>query len=103
MQENIQPSVREKIGSAVRTLKHFNHSPFWKTRQGKYISSIIVNVSLIFLVLISATSAGQSIISPLPNNQNGSLQSLQKGKGGYEVFGFAPYWNFNKMNNVNFN
>jgi spore germination protein len=41
----------------------------------------------------------QRLISPLIS----PLRPLTQSKPGYEVFGFAPYWTFNKLDNVDFN
>jgi spore germination protein YaaH len=43
----------------------------------------------------------QQFLNPLVNPN--ALEPLNHGKKGYEVFGFAPYWTFNKLDNVDFN
>lgn len=35
-------------------------------------------------------------------SQSSSLQPLHQNKSDHEVFGFAPYWTFDKLDNVNF-
>lgn len=42
------------------------------------------------------------MISPLARGFNG-LEPLKEGKSQKEVFGFAPYWTINKLDNVDFN
>lgn len=50
---------------------------------------------LLFILLRQPVA---NIISPL----TGRLSPLQQDKKGYEVFGFAPHWTFDKLDNVNF-
>lgn len=44
-------------------------------------------------------------IFALPSSilNNSSLQPIHQNKSDHEVFGFAPYWTFDKLDNVNFN
>jgi spore germination protein YaaH len=58
----------------------------------------------IFL-LLATTALFTTHISPtklLPPTNNTVLHSLENGKKGYEVFGFAPYWTLDKLDNVDF-
>lgn len=44
----------------------------------------------------------EKILSPIVGSfQN--LHPLSEGKKGYEVFGFAPYWTFDQLDNVDYN
>lgn len=64
-----------------------------------------ISLSLICLLLIFATATGQpikNIISPIIATLS-PLHPLGEGKKGHEVFGFAPHWNLNKLDNVDFN
>lgn len=51
---------------------------------------------LIALIFVTSPSKISEIISPLQNN-------TAKASSPYEVFGFAPYWNLKKLDNINFN
>lgn len=42
------------------------------------------------------------IISPLARGFGGELQPLTEGKNQKEVFGFAPFWTINKLENVDY-
>ena len=75
----------------------------WINRESKYSHGIILNIALIALFLIVGKQFVPGIISPLVINTQDNLHSLSRGKGDHEVFGFAPYWNFDKLKNVDFN
>jgi spore germination protein len=64
-----------------------------------------ISLSLLCLLFILATGNGRSIeqiISPIIATLS-PLKPLGEGKKGNEVFGFAPYWTINKLDNVDFN
>lgn len=67
-----------------------------KKQKGYWVASAI-DLFLILVILINSISPVAKLLSPLP-----SLHPLRAGKGGYEVFGFAPYFNFDKLDNINF-
>jgi spore germination protein len=63
-----------------------------------------VSLSLLCLLFIFASGNGKAldqIISPIIATLN-PLRPLGEGKKGNEVFGFAPYWTINKLDNVDF-
>lgn len=64
----------------------------------------LFNFFLVFLFSFIAFSLFNStkITQLLTPTDKNSLTPLQSGKGDYEVFGFAPYWNINKLGNVDF-
>lgn len=67
-------------------------------------SWVTVSLSLFCLLLIFTFGTGeqlQRLISPIIASLS-PLQPLTEGKQGNEVFGFAPYWMFNKLDNVDF-
>ncbi|HRN96789.1 MAG TPA: glycoside hydrolase family 18 protein [Candidatus Levybacteria bacterium] len=59
---------------------------------------------IIFLIFILNTllTGNFDIISPLARGFGG-LEPLKEAKSQKEVFGFAPYWTINKLENVDFN
>ncbi len=67
-----------------------------------YIVAAVVDLILIMAILLNggAASAGR-IITPLVASQV-SLKPLTQTKSTHEVFGFAPYWNIDKMDNIDF-
>ena len=67
-------------------------------------SLITVGLLFICLVLIAASSAPRvkRSLSPMIASWT-TLQPLTEAKKGYEVYGYAPYWTFNKLANVDFN
>src|SRR5579884_1727705 len=104
------------IMSMMRNLKSVNFNRFFRTAKGylseiisrdgilttkrsRYFSAAILDGVFILFILFNAVISAQKFFSPLVS----PLRPLQAGKGGYEVFGFAPYWTFDKLDNVNFN
>lgn len=79
----------------------------FNTRKSLYINRnkrvLLFIISLIFLTFVFNTifNGKFSIISPLANGFG--LHPLQESKSQKEVFGFAPYWTINKLENVDFN
>jgi spore germination protein YaaH len=57
-------------------------------------------VALCLLILLNLKPIGK-IISPLMQTSS-ELKPLTNGKSGYEVFGFLPWWNINKTENIDF-
>lgn len=85
------PLPLQKISSLIARLA--------KTKEGKYRLAALLDFFLILLIIFYGTLLPQGMVSPLIS----PLKPLSQGKGGYEVFGFAPYWTFDKLQNVNFN
>ena len=60
-------------------------------------------VALIFLSIIMTFRADLNLINPLADKGKEDILSPLAGvKPGYEVFGFAPHWTFNKLENIDF-
>ncbi len=72
---------------------------FLVTKRSKYFLASVLDIFLVLVILFNGFSSAQRLIIPLIS----PLSPLTESKGGYEVFGFAPYWTFNKLDNVNFN
>lgn len=64
-----------------------------------FISLLVSLLILIFGDSSISKKIHQPIISPISNSQ---LTPLSKEKSKHEVFGFAPYWTFNKLDTVDF-
>ncbi len=75
-------------------------------RAGEVIWSF-VTYSLAFTCLMLVFAIGtpadlrNSLISPIVESFK-PLMPLNEGKTGYQVYGYAPYWTFNKLDNVDF-
>ncbi len=65
-----------------------------------FSTSTLAFVCLLIIVIFS-NPAVQQTISPLVASLH-SLHPLKDGKKGYQVYGFAPYWTFDKLDNVDF-
>lgn len=72
-----------------------------QTKQRRYLAASIVDLGLILVILLNGFKPAQRLISPLISPLL-PLHSLTSGKGGWEVFGFAPYFTFDKLDNVDF-
>lgn len=68
------------------------------------LKNLFLPLCISFLLLLTPliSSNQNTITSPFALNKS-SLQSISKEKNEHEVFGFAPYWNINKLDNINFN
>jgi spore germination protein len=73
------------------------------TKRNRYLVGIILDIICILLIaVLSAKPTQQFLLSPLASTFGNHLTPLTAKKGTAEVFGFAPYWTFNKLQNVNF-
>ncbi len=71
------------------------------TTQQKYWVGVIIDVAIIFIVIFNMVPPGGRIISPFVKAS--SLEPIQLNQNKkYEVFGFLPYWNLDKTQNINF-
>lgn len=64
-----------------------------------YFTAAVVDLALILLLFGIGLKPASEMISPLVRN---SSVLSQKTRQDYEVFGFAPYWNFSKFDNIDF-
>lgn len=88
-------SITETIQSIKATV-----TTKFPMKKKHYIGGIILDVICIALILFIAKPPLQDLISPLAQSR---LQPLTSAKKGYEVFGFAPHWNINKLDNIDYN
>lgn len=77
---------------------------FFKNKTSKYRFAAVLDFVLIAFIAINAIGPVQRIVAPLVSPLK-PLQPLTKNeaKNTKEVFGFAPQWTFNKLDNVDFN
>lgn len=72
-------------------------------KRGFWFLILILSILCLNIVFYKEISSAPQQISTILNmSQDDSLKPLVKPKQGYEVFGFAPYWTFNKLDNVDF-
>lgn len=72
---------------------------FVKSKANRYKLAVLADLLCLLLVvtyIVPVNLNGFSLLSPTP------LKPLTQNKGEYEVFGFAPYWTFNKLDSVDF-
>lgn len=72
---------------------------FLKTKENKYKLAVFFDILFIFSVFVLGFQKSNmpfSFISPF------SQKNIQARKPGSEVFGFAPYWTFDKLGSVDF-
>jgi hypothetical protein len=105
--------IEERISKTQKYfLKLKNFYDRWKirvlkpihTKKRRYGWAVILDVALILLILVNAIKPAERMIAPFISNSGNeeALAPLTEGKEGYQVFGFAPYWTFNKLDNVDF-
>ncbi len=96
-----QPSNTQTAHTSFFT--RLRTAEFFKSKTNRYRFTIFCDFLLIVIILCQApTKTTFKLISPLPATF-GPLQPLTQTKSDHEVFGFAPYWNLNKLDNIDFN
>lgn len=70
------------------------------SRPKRYIWATVADIAIIVFVVVIGIQPAARLISPLVPQKLHSLTS-EEAKGGKEVFGFAPYWTIDKLENVN--
>lgn len=79
-----------------------NNNSYTLTNKRIALYALIIAIVLYTYTLLSNPS--NSIISPIVNSLTGKeLTPLTQQKKGKEVFGFAPYWTINRLENVDYN
>lgn len=63
---------------------------------------IIFLLFVAVLVIFQPVQRLQDLVNPLLGKKDEQLSPLGNTKPGYEVFGFAPHWTFDKLDNVDF-
>lgn len=76
-------------------------SAFKLTKRQKYLLGLAADLVLILIIIMNGIQPAQRLITPLITPLT-PLTPLTEDKGGYEVFGFAPHWTFQKLDNVDF-
>lgn len=71
-------------------------------QRNQYLATALLDLLLIFSIMVHGVEPAQNIIGPLVSPMM-QLKPLEETKPGHEVFGFAPFWTFDKLDNVDFN
>lgn len=79
----------------------FNTQKTIQKYRNKRLTLLTITVIFLTFILNTVFTGDLSIISPLARSNE--LTPLTEGKSQKEVFGFAPYWTINKLDNVDFN
>lgn len=76
-----------------------------RTKQQKHFYPVlgVLNLALLLLIIFNTTSSNiaKKVVQPLASPLQ-SLQPIAVAKNKSEVFGFAPYWTFDKLDNIDF-
>lgn len=94
------PTANRKIRSLLFQLSE-KAKELFRARKAKYKLATVINILLMTLILTIGRPPAERLISPLVT-QLTPLTPLTETKSSREVFGFAPYWNINKLSNVDF-
>lgn len=73
----------------------------WSSKRGRYAAAAVLDLILICLVILQGIQPAQRLLSPLISPMM-PLKPITVNKSSREVFGFAPYWNIDKLDNVDF-
>ncbi len=98
--QQLKNTVNRKIFIKKSQSDSSSFSSFLTKRNWSYVTLFLASFCLMLIFVIGSTE-GQKLINPLL----APLRSLSEDetKKGYEVFGFAPFWTINKLDNVDFN
>lgn len=77
----------------------FKDADIWKQMRAILAVGLVYICLILFIVPILRLNT--RLLSPASFKKH--IQPLTQSKKGYEVFGFAPYWTFDKLDNIDFN
>src|SRR5581483_12122748 len=66
------------------------------------LTAFLAFIALFLLFFVKLPVQNKAIVSPILFSAQKVSTLGQSKKQGYEIFGFAPYWNLNKLDNVDF-
>jgi spore germination protein YaaH len=75
-----------------------NKQVFSFRNKARYLFAIALDLVCLNLVVVNSIQPAQNLISPIIH----PLKPLTESKASYEVFGFAPFWTFDRLDNVDF-
>lgn len=90
-------ALKKIFFSVAKRLHSYLHS-----KRGRYALAATIDLVLITTILINGITSASQIITPLVSPLM-SLHTLPEGKNSsYEVYGYAPHWNIDKLDGVDF-
>lgn len=102
--DNLQPKKESLFAKLSDQINHYREvSKLLFTKRNVYIFAAFADLGILAVIVFYAATPASQLINPLLN-PNDNLQPLTKEqeKKGHEVFGFAPHWTFNRLDNVDF-
>jgi spore germination protein len=75
---------------------------FFTSRRNKYFFGLIIDALCLMIIFAYGISHNHKLLSSPLISPLTTLQPLTENKNDKEVFGFAPYWTFNKLDTVDF-
>jgi spore germination protein len=96
---NFLQKIKQKIITSSAYNKIFQSFKKYQKKEIQYWIAAVADLALILIILFNGATPAQQLIAPLISSK---LEPLETAKSNYEVFGFAPYWTFNNLDNVNF-
>lgn len=88
--------------SFSQLLNNLNLKPKRPGFQSGYLTAAVVDLILIAVILVFAVQPATRLITPMVDSLR-PLHPLTQNKATKEVFGFAPFWTFDQLDNVDFN
>ncbi len=94
--------VKAQKFSFKQLLKNLRLTPKWPGLQNRYLSAAFVDFVLIVVILVFGLQPAAKLITPMVDSLR-PLHPITQTKNTKEIFGFAPFWTFDKLDNVDFN
>jgi spore germination protein len=95
--QNALLQISSKAKTHLQSLTAREES-FWTLERKRAAGLALLGVASI--LVIGGSGGSHGLLSPLSHRYKGNVMAINK--SGYEVFGFAPYWNINKLDQVDF-
>lgn len=77
-------------------------SKLWTPSKNKsYWGALAFNLAIFAIIALTAAKPAQNVIEPILTKSQ-PLAPIEVTKSSDEVMGFAPYWNFNKLDGIDF-
>lgn len=74
-----------------------------KIKNNFYLILFVSSFSCLILLIFGAVNSNKNFLNNLFISPLSSLRPITNNKGNHEVFGFAPFWTFDKLDNIDFN
>lgn len=74
-----------------------------KIKNNFYLILFVSSLLCLILLIFGAANSNKFFLNNLFISPLSSLRPITNNKGNHEVFGFAPFWTFEKLDNIDFN